>query len=505
MIRTSILLLACIAAGMVSLESEAQSKARITITRELDGNTKVESREFILEEGQDIDGLLREMGVMNEFGELKPGQRFEIQMEKRESGSPEMLNRLQIAPSPFPDGLTFTPGKRDRQAWLGVTVKDALVTGKNEKAARITEVAPGGPAEKAKLQEGDLITHIQKARVESASDVVMRIQSQTPGDELTIEFVRGGKKKRARVILEERVMESRGNRRQAPFPSQGMTPFFNQDGFILEEKAFLGITPAPEDGETKGVVVGSVLPGSCAEEAGLQAGDVILKFNGQAASDFDTLSDLVKSAAPGSQAELLIRRHGRERLLIGKLGSKQCSNREDFRIFHDYRGLDDEGQMLFDFEFDMDSEDLGIQFDELMRMLNDDLKTILDVPSQLENLQQISISIDVSVISPEELDQLNAMASPPVSAENDLVPEALSLFPNPGNGRLHVEVETGTTGDFRVMLYNSRGSVIFEENRQAFSGRYIREIDFSSYADGTYYLHVLQGGKSFARKVIKGR
>lgn len=499
-----LLLLGLIGLGS-PIASICQSKARITITREQNGQTQVESREFILEEGQDIDGLLREMGVMNEFGELRPGQRFEIQMEKSEGGTPDLLNRFEINPRVFEGSPFGQSPRKERQAYLGVTVKDALVPGKTDKAARITEVAEGSPAAKAKLAEGDLITHIQKARVETASDLVMRIQSQSPGDDLLVEFIRGGKKKKVRVELGERLVETKRRHRANQPMNPGITPFLNQDGFELKQTAFLGVTPGKRDETTgRGVLVGSVLPGSCADEAGVLAGDLILKFNGTDVAEFDELAELVRASEPGSKAEILVRRQGRDRLLFGTLGSKPSSNKEDFRIFHDFRGLDDEGQFLFDFELDMDQFDLGSQFNDMMRKFNDDIRQMFENPMFSQDSQQMKLSIEILEITPEELAQLNQQTDQPIAGSNDLIPETLTIYPNPGNGLLRIELSLPEKGDLKLRLLSGKGTVVFEETRQDFSGKFSRDIDFSSHADGTYFLHITQNGRSFTRKVVKG-
>ena len=61
----------------------------------------------------------------------------------------------------------------------------------------------------------------------------------------------------------------------------------------------------------KGALVNSVEPGSPAAHAGLETGDVITKFNGQALDSGNDLRNLVASTAPGSKATVTIVRQGR--------------------------------------------------------------------------------------------------------------------------------------------------------------------------------------------------
>ena len=61
----------------------------------------------------------------------------------------------------------------------------------------------------------------------------------------------------------------------------------------------------------KGALVNGVEPGSPAAHAGLETGDVITKFNGQALDSGNDLRNLVASTAPGSKATVTIVRQGR--------------------------------------------------------------------------------------------------------------------------------------------------------------------------------------------------
>ncbi len=65
----------------------------------------------------------------------------------------------------------------------------------------------------------------------------------------------------------------------------------------------------------------SVQPGSAAERAGLQPGDVIMKFDGKPIGAAGELSALVGQAAPGDKAKLEILRKGETRELSATLGA----------------------------------------------------------------------------------------------------------------------------------------------------------------------------------------
>jgi serine protease Do len=74
----------------------------------------------------------------------------------------------------------------------------------------------------------------------------------------------------------------------------------------------------------EGALVSTVQPGSAAERAGLQPGDVILKFDGKPIGAASELSALVGQAAPGEKAKLEILRKGQTRELSATLGAAQA-------------------------------------------------------------------------------------------------------------------------------------------------------------------------------------
>lgn len=90
-----------------------------------------------------------------------------------------------------------------------------------------------------------------------------------------------------------------------------------------ENYASLGLT------EVRGVAVEKVLEGSPALTAGLQDGDVILRFNGEEVTSARKLTRLVSEVAPDHKSRLTVFRDGREReitVTVGKRPAPQFDN-----------------------------------------------------------------------------------------------------------------------------------------------------------------------------------
>lgn len=73
------------------------------------------------------------------------------------------------------------------------------------------------------------------------------------------------------------------------------------------------------DQDTKGVLVAGIQKNSPAEKAGLQAGDLVLKIDGEDLDNSAEMRNRIAVAAPGSEIKLLVLREGRELTLEVKL------------------------------------------------------------------------------------------------------------------------------------------------------------------------------------------
>jgi S1-C subfamily serine protease len=75
---------------------------------------------------------------------------------------------------------------------------------KNRPGAVITKVIPNSPAEKAKLQQDDVIIRIAGKDIRNSVDVINAIQTSEAGDTIKIEFYRNDQKMEAQVEIVKR-------------------------------------------------------------------------------------------------------------------------------------------------------------------------------------------------------------------------------------------------------------------------------------------------------------
>lgn len=94
-------------------------------------------------------------------------------------------------------------------------------------------------------------------------------------------------------------------------------PFVGIAGIDLDEAT------AIRNGLTKGIYVDSVVENSGAEKAGIQAGDIIIKFDGQSVSTMDELTAIKDTKKVGDTVEVVFYRGNKEKTVTLTLGEAE--------------------------------------------------------------------------------------------------------------------------------------------------------------------------------------
>jgi serine protease Do len=173
------------------------------------------------------------------------------------------------------------------RGWLGVAIQPvtpeiarSFSLPGNPRGALVGDVSPGSPAEKGGLKRGDIVLELNGAKVDDSRDLRLRIGNLKPGSSAQFKVFRDGVERDLTAVLGEA-------------PVQPETAVSTGGGSEALPK--LGIQVEPLSSQTarrfglpaaaKGIVVTSVAPGSAAEEAGLQPGDIIKEVNRQNVTD----------------------------------------------------------------------------------------------------------------------------------------------------------------------------------------------------------------------------
>jgi serine protease Do len=188
---------------------------------------------------------------------------------------------------------------------LGVAIQDvtpelAKSLGlKESKGALVSQVVPDGPADKAGIEQGDVIVNFDGRTVGDSKDLPRIVASTTVGKTVTVKLLRDGKEIERQAKVGEMDEENTSEAAKSPIhPSLGVT-VQNLTPQIARE---LGLK------KSAGVVVTGVEPGSPAAEAMIQVGDVIQAVNRKPVKNVDEFVKIVEKAKGGGSLLLLVQR-----------------------------------------------------------------------------------------------------------------------------------------------------------------------------------------------------
>jgi len=237
---------------------------------------------------------------------------------------------VAIAPACGDDAVRSGSG-----TWLGVLIDDESLDG----GIQLVAVIPGGPAESAGLERGDVLLEANGRGLVGTRDLAGVLATQRPGDPLRIQLLRGGLPLEFAVRLVPRPQSAWT---VAP-PAPASAPRLDSPGVVSGPASRYGlavaeVTPdlrlyygAPPD---LGVLVTRVTPGRPAHRAGLLVGDVLVELGAarvRRVADVDAALEAWRAGdAPRTAA--LVRDHRRTTVrLEAPAGDRPESARIDVR------------------------------------------------------------------------------------------------------------------------------------------------------------------------------
>jgi serine protease Do len=181
---------------------------------------------------------------------------------------------------------------RVSRGWLGVVVQELTPTlarglGKPElPGLLVSDVTIGSPGGQAGLRRDDIILRYHELPVDDVGRFRNLVAQSIPGSRLSLTIYRDGQEHKLHAVV--------GERQEAATLPEAAGTEVHQLGMELVDLDLALTRRLGVPLSSQGAVVVEVLPGSVAETAGLQSGDVIQEVNRQpvkSASDFERLAE----------------------------------------------------------------------------------------------------------------------------------------------------------------------------------------------------------------------
>ena len=177
---------------------------------------------------------------------------------------------------------------------------------KDSRGVVLTQVEPNGPAAKAGLKAGDVVTAIDGKPVATSNELRLRVSGTAPGTTVKLRTLREtGAIEEIPVTLAQLPTErgAGGAGESAPGKSGGALEGVALENLTPQLSRQLGIPS-----NVTGVIVAEVDPASPAAEAGLRRGDVIQRVNRKPIRTAEDVASIVRQG--GAQPVLLLINRG---------------------------------------------------------------------------------------------------------------------------------------------------------------------------------------------------
>ena len=176
---------------------------------------------------------------------------------------------------------------------------------KDTKGAIVADVVAGGPAAKAGLQQGDIVTAINGQAVDDNRDLTRKVAAVPAGDQATFSINRSGKPLQIKATIGVRPDEKVAS--NVPAGGGPAAASANAAGLALSS-----LTPESRrtynvaESVNSGAVITKVDPDSDAADKGLQPGDVVLKVGSRLVRTPADFQSGVAEAKKGGRSSVLL-------------------------------------------------------------------------------------------------------------------------------------------------------------------------------------------------------
>jgi serine protease Do len=191
--------------------------------------------------------------------------------------------------------------------YMGIGIAD--VTPDNSKffhmdtavGAVVSQVESDSPGARAGLKVGDVITQIDGKEVSDASDLQVVVGQKNPGTTVQLQVMRDGKSIDVPVTLEAMGSRDKSGKEVSEAGTGKPRWGVGLSDITAEMREQL---QAPSD--LHGAVIQQVQPGSPADNAGLQSGDVIVEVDRKPVQNASDVKNALSNVAKGQDALVLV-------------------------------------------------------------------------------------------------------------------------------------------------------------------------------------------------------
>src|SRR5580698_6001043 len=194
-------------------------------------------------------------------------------------------------------------------AFIGVQIADLTPDNakffdmKKAEGALISDVDPDAPGAKAGLRTGDVITELDGKAVTDAGELQMLVAQKRPGETIHLQIVRDSKPTTVAVTLEA-LGGGKGTEIAGSEHGKGRWGLSLAD-LTPDARNEVQVQPS-----VHGAIVEDVKPGSPADNAGLQRGDVIMEVDRRPVKSASDVAQALSSVPAGQDALVLVWSNG---------------------------------------------------------------------------------------------------------------------------------------------------------------------------------------------------
>jgi serine protease Do len=185
------------------------------------------------------------------------------------------------------------------RGWSGLTVQPRLEADASDAGVVVSDVVAGSPAAVAGLEPGDVVLACDGTAIEGAQEIAIahfyRLEtSRLPGSPFKVDYLRGGKRLSASLVLAARE------------PAQADNVELREWGAVVRDLT-LAVVREEQLPDRQGVLILNVRPGGPSGQADpeLRQGDVLIAVDGKPVADVAALRSLTQRFFPGPDTAFL--------------------------------------------------------------------------------------------------------------------------------------------------------------------------------------------------------